>query len=116
MLPKYVPTIMIIYSKSYYTWYIVRILTTIVRFCLCTQRTKLQLGISRYTTVLHSGCKWNSSSKQGIRVAKSNKQVYPFVDDHVRIKIKYEIRSYIGSLTTVCRSGACYDMYVDTDF
>jgi len=28
--------------------------------------------------------------------------------DHVRIKIKYEIPSYIVSLTTVCHSDACY--------
>jgi len=29
--------------------------------------------------------------------------------DHVRIKIKYKIPSYyIDSLTTVCRSDACY--------
>jgi len=30
------------------------------------------------------------------------------VVDYVRIKVKYEIPSYIGSLTTVCRSDACY--------
>ena len=30
------------------------------------------------------------------------------VVDQVRVKIKYEIPSYIGSLTTVYRSDACY--------
>ena len=28
--------------------------------------------------------------------------------NHVRVKIKYELPSYTGSLTTVCRSDVCY--------
>ena len=28
--------------------------------------------------------------------------------NHVRVKLKYEIPSYTGSLTTVCRSDVCY--------
>ena len=40
-----------------------------------------------------------------------NKQTvvpFLFVVDHVRIRIKYKIPSYIGLLTMVCRSDACY--------
>jgi len=35
---------------------------------------------------------------------------FPFkvIVDHVKIKLKYEIPSYIGSFTTVCRSDAWY--------
>jgi len=30
------------------------------------------------------------------------------VVNHFRIKLKYELPWYIGSLTTMCRSDACY--------